>query len=262
MSRISGELIAELEKECGISKRSIYRRVDKRWKLAGKSFSKKIAALSLAAEVDIDPQKYANKEELEELRDLQGRIGSTSTRSGQTPSRRFQAKKRTSTVHQLSFDDITKELPTNLGASKIRESFDMAQVYCYLYILENSIRQFIIDVMKKSHGKDWWKDCVNVKIRENVAKRMKKDKENPWHGSRKAHSIYYADVDDYRSIISRNSNVFKAYLPNLKSPIQWVQNRMEEITFSRNIIAHMNPLAKKDRDRLKIYVSDWLEQIG
>jgi len=262
MSRIPGKLIDLLEIKLRIKKRAVYRRIEKRWNIAGKSFSKKIAALSIAAEVDIDPGKFATKEELEDLRDLQNRISGSDKVTQHTTRKQTKSKKKSEVVHIFQLDDITKEFPINLANSKIQESFEMAKAYCYLYILENSIRKFILEVMSKNHGKEWWKNCVKKSIQDEVVKRMKKDKGNRWHGSRKAHPIYYADVEDYRSIMTRNQSTFKPYFPDLRNPIQWIQNRIEEITLSRNIIAHMNPLGKRDRDRLVIYIGDWLEQIG
>ena len=68
----------------------------------GKSFSKKIAALSLAVEVDIDPRKYASKEDFEELRELQGKIESSAISTQQPAKKQPKQRKDTVVIHKLT----------------------------------------------------------------------------------------------------------------------------------------------------------------
>lgn len=137
----------------------------------------------------------------------------------------------------------------------------MAEVYYGLWVFENSLRQFIVETMDKHYGKNWWADHVNSQTQSEAAQRQAKDKENRWHSSRGVHPIYYADIDDYKGIITKNWQVFESFFAGLPRPQEWVLNRIGEITLSRNIIAHMNPLDEDDRNRIAIYVRDWLKQI-
>jgi len=80
---------------------------------------------------------------------------------------------------------------------------------------------------------------------------------NPWHGKRGSAPIFYTLIDDLKSIIKNNWGDFASLFPNQT----WIDTRIGEIERSRNIIAHNNPLAKRDIDRIKLYFEDWEAQV-
>ncbi len=139
----------------------------------------------------------------------------------------------------------------------INEAKQMTSFYAELYVFENSVREVILRVLNKKIGKDWWKS-VNGKIRGNVAKRIKKEKENAWHGGRGEHEIYYTNIGDLVTIINAKWDHFKDIFPNER----WVRGRIEEIELSRNILDHHNPVSKRDQNRARGYFKDWNDQIA
>jgi hypothetical protein len=137
----------------------------------------------------------------------------------------------------------------------------MLAIYPYLYLFENSVRYFIIERMKEKYGEDWWKQRVGNPIQTKAEERLEKEGRNRWHGKRGQHPIFYVDIDDLRSIIVSNERDFRDKFPGVKRPLEWVQQRIEEIEISRNVVAHNNPLAENDITRLKVYFRDWVEQM-
>lgn len=141
-----------------------------------------------------------------------------------------------------------------LGVKLLAEAKEMAEeVYPILFVFENSVREMIIRVMQNAHGADWWDTKAPREIREEVQKRKAKEDQNPWHGKRGVHSIYYTDLEHLGRIVQNNWVDFKPILP---TP-QWLTQRVEEIGHSRNPVAHMNPLGIDDKQRIKVYFGDW-----
>ena len=42
----------------------------------------------------------------------------------------------------------------------------------------------------------------------------------------------------------------------------WLVNRLTELEASRNIIAHSNTLDKRELTRVRMYLQDWIRQVG
>jgi hypothetical protein len=132
-----------------------------------------------------------------------------------------------------------------------------AEIYPVIYLFENSVRNFVVAVMKNNFGDNWWEEKVekiNTGIQKNVIIRKLAEKEAPWHSGRGADPIYFTDIDDLKKIISTNSAEFRKILAGKYDHLGvWI----DEIEKTRNILAHNNPVTKKDRDRLMLYAHDW-----
>ena len=79
------------------------------------------------------------------------------------------------------------------------------------------MRKFISTMMKLDYGKNWWEDKI-VKEKPGIERvvtiRRLAEKDFPWHSTRKAHSIFYTDISDFKNIINTYSSKgkFKAAL--------------------------------------------------
>ena len=140
------------------------------------------------------------------------------------------------------------------------EAISMAtKVYPIIYIYENSIRNFILKLLEKKYGKEWWnKSSVSTSIKTKVQKRMSNENRNKWHGKRNTHQIYYTDIDDLKNIITNNWNDFESYL---KTSQFLIIANIEIIEQSRNVISHNNPLSKDDIDSVTVNFKQWIKII-
>lgn len=129
--------------------------------------------------------------------------------------------------------------------------------YLAFFCLENSARELISDRMSERHGTDWWAG-VSRSIQEKVEKRQEKEGRDRWHVQRGATPIYYTDFGDLKSIIQSHWSDFEDLFPD----VNWVITRFSELEASRNIVAHNNVLDRNEIDRIKIYLVDWLRQVG
>jgi len=145
-----------------------------------------------------------------------------------------------------------------LNAQTLEDAKLMAATYTELYVFENSVREVINKVLSREIGTDWWDKSVGKTIQDNVKKRIAAELNNAWHGRRGSHPIYYTNISDLQLLIQKHWQFFKKIFPNQN----WVNIRINEIELSRNIIDHHNPLQKKDRQRVSIYLKDWNDQIS
>lgn len=208
----------------------------------------------LAAKSGINLNRYLPREKVEHIRHLLFQLNQPAGPSQlPTTGKKIVVKSVSMTVGKT----FTIRDPL-LGEKVMAEAREMAeQVYPLLYVFENSVREMIIRVMQGAHSANWWDTKVPQPIREEVHKRKAKEDQNPWHGKRGAHPIYYTDLEHLARIVQNNWTDFNTILP---TP-QWLTQRVNEIGHSRNPVAHMNPLSKDDVDRIKVYFRDWTKLI-
>jgi len=170
------------------------------------------------------------------------------------------AATRTAIVKELHLDKI-KVPDAALSAGRKEEAERMAAVYPMLYAFENSVREFVDGHLTEKLGKDWFGDSkvVGKKTRDTVERNKAAEGRHRYHSRRSARPIYYTNIDDLGSIMMSEKGwaVFKPMFPSDK----WVPALIEKIEASRNVVAHMNPLQKKDIDRIRMNFEDWLAQI-
>lgn len=145
----------------------------------------------------------------------------------------------------------------------IKEAYDNAVIYQVLYIFENSVRKFIIKVLSDKYGENWWNsnNVINTEIKSKVVTRLRDEKINSFHGKRGVHEIFYTDFSELATIVKNNANVFNKYFLGVKGKTSFLVQRLEELSISRNTIAHTCPLKRTDRDRFINYFTDWYKQI-
>jgi hypothetical protein len=170
-------------------------------------------------------------------------------------------KSKTKTVVKTKVVEIAKDLKLDdpiLDDKLITDAKEMTVHYAQLYLLENSVREVINRVLIKHIGPGWWHSKnVRKELLNKVQGRIDKEKENPWHGRRGAHPIYYTDISDLIYLLKRHWKYFEDIFPRL----EWVSEKLEQVSFSRNVVDHHNPLGKRDRDRLTLNLQDWQDQI-
>ena len=116
--------------------------------------SREDAAYILAHREGIRLSKYINREELREIRTNILQIN----KSEPTKLIKKETDKKIISFN-IYLEKILREIREPLLPEKIfSEAKKMTQYYPYFYILENSIRNLILIVMKKNYGVNWWKD--------------------------------------------------------------------------------------------------------
>ena len=126
------------------------------------------------------------------------------------------------------------------------------------FCLENAVRELISDRMLQQHGPEWWATNVARGIQDKVGTRREKEGANRWHSRRGASDINYTDFGDLALIIQNSCCDFSDLFPD----VSWITSRLRELEQSGNVIAHNNVLDKLELDRIRMYLTDWLRQVG
>lgn len=130
-----------------------------------------------------------------------------------------------------------------------------------IFILENSIRNLIIQKLTKAHGKDWWL-IANIKgVRDTVQRTIDKEKKYPHREKRGLHEVYYSNFADLKQIILNERKHFSDVIVDF----QWFEVEMNEVYMARNLLAHSVVISADDASRIRVFYRDWsrlLESAG
>ncbi len=249
--------ISEIKKEAskisGRTRRAIAYRADRLKELYG-PFSDVVAYGIVAHRIGVEVSKFVDdKEILELIREQNDRINIIEAGTARIETRTVVKNKLIKIGEDINLSDPI------LDSKVISDAKEMTKVYAQIYVFENSIRAVINLVLSKKIGKDWWnRSNVNKTVFDNVKGRIDKEEGNPYHGKRGAHPIYYTDMADLSYLIRKFwNNYFSDIFPRL----EWVTEKIEQVSLSRNIVDHHNPLSKSDQQRLKVIFTDWNNQL-
>jgi hypothetical protein len=248
--RITKELMKALIDKTGLKPSTVYAKIGEIASADGKSCDIIVYALEYAHRNGLNPRKFADQETLDEYKEYRRSLPNEPTIITKT---RVVPERRVATI-KFSDSDIPE---INLPPEKVSEAKRMGEIYLYIYVLENSMRELIKTVLEESHGENWWVSCASKETIGKASERQNKQGEARYYGTKAPHTIYLVDLDDLRNIMIRNWKDFESKLPKLPNTQAWVINILQMIEETRNIIAHNNPISKDDELKLKVHFKDW-----
>jgi len=126
-----------------------------------------------------------------------------------------------------------------------------AKIYPHIYVLENNLRQVIMDSFKNK--KDWWEDkkIVHPDIQKEAITIKKAESKYTWMPPRGNHPIFYVGLYELFKIIEQNWKIFKKVFNNLEDLRTW----MKEMVSIRHLLAHNIKTRKIDFENAKIRTS-------
>jgi hypothetical protein len=135
-----------------------------------------------------------------------------------------------------------KEVTPAYGADFHREANANASIYPYIFILENSLRQVILDSFKTEAS--WWNntDFVKEDIRLYSERIQKAERDHPWSKKRGEHPIYYVGLNELLGIITKNWERFKGIFKDQGNLRTW----FNELIPVRNLVAHNVPTTREE----------------
>jgi len=164
-------------------------------------------------------------------------------------------------LYKIDGLNIEKKPPL-IDDKLIKEANENAQTYQALYILENSIRNLIILVLEKQIDINWWhsKGIVPKPIKDNVSFKKENEKMNAFHGKRGVHEIFYTDFSELSTILKNNAKHFNNLFKGITGRLSFLTQKLEELSLSRNALAHTCPLSKRNRNRFVGYLEDLYDE--
>ncbi len=122
---------------------------------------------------------------------------------------------------------------------------EMSDVYLYLYCIENSLRIFILEVMKGGEA------TIPKKVQETIERLKASEKESKYLPIRGESDLFYCDFIELGKIMVANWNVFGKYFP--KQNEHWLSVMVDELYKIRCLVAHNSYVGDHERQSLKVY---------
>jgi len=214
---------------------------------------KEEAAYVIAHREGIDLSKFLDQKEIQNIRQLMPQNVNNFIVSNKTKQSRHSEKNIT-----INISGEFKGTDPLLDEKLLNEAKEMAAIYPFLYVLENSIRQFICLSMEKYHGNNWWETVVKKDLRDDVRGKMDKEHINSWHQKRGAKPIDYLDMKDLPRLFSK---IIKNISPSIIPDFEWINQLIKEVYISRCVLCHMNPLNKDSITSIKLRFKQWQNQV-
>ena len=211
------------------------------------------AAYIIAYKEGIDLSKYLDQQTIQNIRPLISQNAKTIT----VPAKNIKSKNLVKNI-TINISGEFKGTDPLLDEKVLNEAKAMAAIYPLLYVLENSIRQFICLIMEKYHGDNWWETIVAKGLKDNVTGRMDSEYINSWHQKRGARPIDYLDLNDLPRLFSKMINEIS---PGIIPDFEWINQLIKEVYISRCVLCHMNPLNADSITSVKLRFKQWQKQI-
>lgn len=139
------------------------------------------------------------------------------------------------------------------------KGYKMAEVYTYLYSVENTLRLFIEKISKEKYGDDYFnKLTIPTKTKNTITQRIKDSESKKWLSIRGDSNLFYLDFKDLGAVINSNWNIFKVYFPSQ----DFILPKINEMADCRNLIAHNSIIEETEINLMKTYYNVILKQIS
>lgn len=139
------------------------------------------------------------------------------------------------------------------------KGYKMAEVYTYLYTVENSLRLFIEKVGKKIYGDDFFNRLsIPTRTKNTLSQRKEDALSKKWLSLRGDSELFYLDFKDLGSIMDNNWDIFKDYFPNQ----DFILPKMNEMADCRNLIAHNSFIDETEKNLIRTYYNVILKQLS
>lgn len=223
--------------------------------------SKEDATYLIAFNEDVKIDDQLDAEILERIGRYHLQLADLSTSKSSSPSaptEAFVGRGPRQVVVKLAGIEID-EVP-GLTAAHARDAKQMAErAYPILYLFENSARDIITRVLEAALGPDWWDEVAWSDIRAELQNRKAKEGKDAWHSKRGASPLAYLDLTHLVQLVGKPKvwPHFSSIFPREN----WFAGVIDDLTVSRKVIAHMNPLTRDDIEQVEAGFKKWVKQI-
>ena len=85
------------------------------------------------------------------------------------------------------------------------------RIYCHLYIIENAVRELIVELLSAIDGPRWYKKRLPGDVLGKYREGVEFERGIKWFQLIPLHPIYYIDFPDLKKIIERDNNWVNPY---------------------------------------------------
>jgi len=136
----------------------------------------------------------------------------------------------------------------SFGSVYVKDAIANARVYPYFYILENSLRDIILEEFKTVGN--WWSNTSYVRkdIPEYAQRIQNAERNYPWVKKRGNHPIYYVGLEELHRIITKNWTRFERIFKDQGNLRTW----FNELIPVRHLVAHNIKASREERKNIEI----------
>ena len=128
----------------------------------------------------------------------------------------------------------------------------MADFYVIYYAIENSIRRLVSETLQEKHGPNWWATKVPEKVRLEVEKKQKEERDTAM-SIRSEDPLTYTNFGELIDVFASNWTDFSDILRSEKA----MRQTLSQLNKVRNLVAHSCELNEDEITRFKLTVKDW-----
>jgi len=145
------------------------------------------------------------------------------------------APQESKSVRQQARSVTVRSVKTDFETPFLIEANKNAKAYPHIYILENTLRSVILQIL--GGKQDWWKDeaIVSKDIQDYAARIQQAEKKYPWMKDRGDHPIWYVGLLELFKIIDKN---WKPHFSEVFVDLDQLRAWIKESVPIRNYVAH------------------------
>jgi len=201
--------------------------------------------------------RFLDKNTVARVRDLHLRMNATVLSLAQKDNKIIGNK--VMQQRHVKIGDDTEYTDVMLPQKKLKEASEMAKIFPKLYVLENSIREFIKIGMENIYGENWWDTQASRRLKDRARDRMSEDVRDSWHQRRGSHPVDYLDMIELPQLVSKMQQFV---VPNIIPSFEWFKQLVEEVYKSRCVVCHMNPLEENNIKSVEVKFNQWQKQMN
>jgi len=168
----------------------------------------------------------------------------------------------------MTLEEDLKEIATSLRSVEaefrlpedvMAKGREMAEVYLYLYAVENYLRLFIETIGVRSLGTEYFSHFnIPEGIAKSIAARKRQELKNQWLSVRGDSQLFYLDFKELGDLILNNWELFKGYFPGQS----WIASKINELGDCRNLVAHNSLVSDHERDVIRVHFRSIVRQLN
>ncbi|MBE7544371.1 MAG: Swt1 family HEPN domain-containing protein [Bryobacteraceae bacterium] len=176
---------------------------------------------------------------------------------GQTAQRSIKSLPNTVPQSRLMISgtfNVAEVLP-----DETRQAIEVSETFRLFYVLENYLRDFILNVLSEADKENWW-SSVPKDVRDKVAEYESTEEAKRWMNLNPRGKLALTTLPQLLRIIDEENNWKNHFQALVRDKAVITQTRL--IGHTRNTVCHMSPVTAEEHERVQQVMRDWFRVIA
>ena len=140
-----------------------------------------------------------------------------------------------------------------------REAIGVSETFRLFYVLENYLRDFILNVLAEADKENWW-NSIPKDVQNKVAEYETTEESKRWMNLNPRGKLALTTLPQLLRIIEEDNN-WKSHFERLVRD-KALMNQTRLIVHTRNTICHMSPVTPEEHERVQQVMRDWFRAVA